>query len=195
MLRILNSMSLACALFAVGCGDAETKKAPKAEPEKAEAKAADTKKATDAKADAPAAALDATVVAEVLGGYEGIRAKLAADDGAIAEDAKALAAAASTAASNAGDLGPKLEAIGVASTGLAETPADDIDAVRKQYGEVSKALVDLLTTDPALQQGKFLFECPMAKGYQKWVQNEEKMANPYMGTKMLECGSKSDWSV
>ena len=38
-----------------------------------------------------------------------------------------------------------------------------------------------------------MFACPMVQIYQKWVQREEKMATPYMGKKMLECGSANEW--
>jgi hypothetical protein len=30
----------------------------------------------------------------------------------------------------------------------------------------------------------------MARGYQKWVQTGDDMANPYMGKRMLKCGGK-----
>jgi hypothetical protein len=30
----------------------------------------------------------------------------------------------------------------------------------------------------------------MAKGYKRWAQPEAKLANPYMGAKMLECGTE-----
>jgi hypothetical protein len=33
----------------------------------------------------------------------------------------------------------------------------------------------------------------MAEGYQKWVQVSSEMANPYMGKKMLKCGSEATW--
>ena len=80
-----------------------------------------------------------------------------------------------------------------AADALAKLPAEDLAALREQFGEVSKELVTIIAQTPALQEGRHVFTCPMAKGYQKWVQREAKMANPYMGKKMLECGSASDW--
>ena len=62
-----------------------------------------------------------------------------------------------------------------------------------EFGEVSRAFVALLRAAPALQAGRHLFHCPMAQGFPKWVQTTEKMANPYMGKAMLECGSERPW--
>jgi hypothetical protein len=33
----------------------------------------------------------------------------------------------------------------------------------------------------------------MAKGYRKWVQADQQLANPYMGKEMLVCGGESKW--
>jgi hypothetical protein len=33
----------------------------------------------------------------------------------------------------------------------------------------------------------------MAHGYQKWIQREPSLRNPYFGSKMLTCGEESDW--
>jgi threonine/homoserine/homoserine lactone efflux protein len=35
-----------------------------------------------------------------------------------------------------------------------------------------------------------VFECPMAKGYKRWVQPTDELENPYMGQEMLTCGSE-----
>ncbi len=72
----------------------------------------------------------------------------------------------------------------------------DLVKARAAFGELSRAVVAVVAADPSLQPGRFLFQCPMAKGYQRWVQLEEKMANPYMGKRMLECGEVvSVWKV
>lgn len=67
-------------------------------------------------------------------------------------------------------------------------------AQRKAFGEMSKAMISLLHTQKDLQKGWYVFRCPMAQGYPQWIQATETMANPYMGKKMLECGSKGTWS-
>jgi Cu(I)/Ag(I) efflux system membrane fusion protein len=132
----------------------------------------------------------------VLDDYEGIRKGLAADETkGVAEAAKKIAAGASGAETSASDaLKPKLGALAKAATALADEKGD-IEAVRLAFGELSKALVDVLTTDDALRKDLHLFECPMAKGYKKWVQPNDKLENPYMGKKMLTCGGKTDWKV
>lgn len=69
-----------------------------------------------------------------------------------------------------------------------------IDPMRLAYGELSKPLVALASAVPALREGRHIFECPMAKGYQKWLQAEPSLRNPYFGAKMLTCGEESDWT-
>ena len=92
-----------------------------------------------------------------------------------------------------GDAKKHLEGLAVASKALAEG-ASDIDEARKGFGEVSRHVVALVASDAALKKGRHVFECSMAQGYGKWVQTEPDKKNPYMGKKMLACGSESDWS-
>jgi membrane fusion protein, copper/silver efflux system len=70
----------------------------------------------------------------------------------------------------------------------------DIEAQRLTYGELSKPLVALTAHVPALREGRHVFVCPMAKGYQKWLQAEPSLRNPYFGARMLTCGEESDWA-
>jgi Cu(I)/Ag(I) efflux system membrane fusion protein len=122
-------------------------------------------------------------IEEALGAYEKARALLAADstDG-LAAAAKDMAAAARKAGA---------EPLAKAVDDLAG--AADIAAARRAFGEVSRAVIALAAADPALAKGRHVFRCPMAEGYQKWVQTTPEIANPYMGKKMLKCGGKSDW--
>ncbi len=71
--------------------------------------------------------------------------------------------------------------------------AGDIEAARLSYGELSRAMVTLASRVPALREGRHVFMCPMAKGYQKWLQKEPSLRNPYFGAKMLTCGENGDW--
>lgn len=73
--------------------------------------------------------------------------------------------------------------------------ASDVEEARKHFGELSQLLVALGGADPRLQKGWTVFKCPMAKGFQKWIQKGSKLQNPYMGQKMISCGSRSDWTV
>lgn len=70
----------------------------------------------------------------------------------------------------------------------------EIEALRLAYGDLSKQLVAIASAVPALRDGRHVFMCPMAKGYQKWLQAEPSLRNPYFGAKMLTCGEESDWS-
>lgn len=134
----------------------------------------------------PAAASDHT--AAVLAAYERTRALLAADE------FKTLAAAArelESSATAATGSGPHLQDIARAAATLAS--ARDIEAARAAFGEVSRHVIALLAADKSLAQGKHVFECPMVAGYRKWVQPSDNLENPYMGKRMLACGSESTW--
>lgn len=135
-------------------------------------------------------------ISEALGAYEAVRAKLAADDtSGLAVAADQIASAATKALGTApGRLQPLLQSMAEQAKKLAATTTD-MEQTRVAFGEVSRAVVGLLVAEQALQRGRFVFHCPMAKGYKKWVQIDAKLANPFMGKKMLECGSKSTWEV
>jgi membrane fusion protein, copper/silver efflux system len=139
---------------------------------------------TAAGADAPA----------VLATYEAIRDLLAKDETSGLGDKAAELQQKSSAAAASAPAGekPKLESLAKAA-GELKAKAGDIEAARKQFGEVSRHLVELLVENPKLQEGRHVFECPMAQGYTKWVQTKPEVENPYMGKKMLDCGGKTDW--
>ena len=131
---------------------------------------------------------------EPLATYEALRAQLAEDstDG-LADRASELSKQARAAAAGASGKAKKhLEALADASDALAKEDGD-IAAVRKAFGEVSRHLVAWLAAQPNLQKGRHVFECPMAQGYDKWVQTDATKKNPYMGKKMLGCGSETSW--
>lgn len=134
-----------------------------------------------AKNDQPAVV---TVVerAPLVAGYEALRDRFADDD-----LAGALASAASYAkvAAAAGEAGVAAQAEAVAK-------AADLAKARVAFGELSKSYLEVLSKKADLAAGLFAFRCPMAEGYQKWVQVDEAMKNPYMGKKMLDCGSKAE---
>lgn len=126
--------------------------------------------------------------------YEGARAALAADRIAdVSAPATELTTVATAAALKLTGLREPLTDLAEASSKLEKMPKQDAEAVREAFGEVSRAYVSLLAKEPALQSGLHVFECPMAQGYKQWVQPGEKMENPYMGTRMLECGVPGKW--
>jgi hypothetical protein len=131
-------------------------------------------------------------VRTALGSYENIRASLVADDGEIATEAERLATAADAAkagapAAHAADL----DAIATESRRLAELPSEDLDGARETFGEVSRHVVALLRREQSLAADLHVFVCPMASGFQKWVQPTDELSNPYMGSSMPQCGSPS----
>ncbi|MEC7984917.1 MAG: efflux RND transporter periplasmic adaptor subunit [Myxococcota bacterium] len=73
--------------------------------------------------------------------------------------------------------------------------ASDLVQARGAYQELSRSVIALISIYPSLKDGLFVFSCPMVEGYNKWVQTEETMANPYMGTAMLQCGMPAEFSV
>jgi len=128
----------------------------------------------------------------VLARYESIRAALAKDDVvSTAAHAAALEKFARSASAASGEVGPNWGDVAEAAKRLHEMPKDDADSVRKAFGDVSQKLVGVLAADKTLAEGIHVFECPMAQGYKKWVQHAAKISNPYMGTRMPECGSES----
>ncbi|HEX8821072.1 MAG TPA: efflux RND transporter periplasmic adaptor subunit [Archangium sp.] len=73
--------------------------------------------------------------------------------------------------------------------------AKSVDEARPHFSAVSRVLVGLAEGDARLREGWHVFQCPMEKGFNKWVQRTPGLANPYMGERMLACGSQSEWKV
>jgi membrane fusion protein, copper/silver efflux system len=73
--------------------------------------------------------------------------------------------------------------------------AKGLDEARARFGEVSRVLVGLAEADGRLREGWHVFQCQMAKGFNKWVQRAPTLANPYMGERMLTCGTEAEWKV
>lgn len=122
-------------------------------------------------------------------GHEKIRAALADDQAQAAViEARALITLLST---HQKDLPPAiLESLQKLSSGSTQSIAE----IRMLYGEWQKQLVLHLQQEKELRALFTLFECPMAKGYRRWIQPiNTTMANPYMGKNMLECGFEVKW--
>jgi len=136
-----------------------------------------------------------TRIGEMLAAYEQVRATLSRDEvTAVTDDAAAVQRAATAAAEQAPTgLRTHLTNMSAAAGRLKDMAKDDADAVRHAFGDLSRATVALLAAEPSLQQGHHVFECPMAQGYKKWVQVSAEVSNPYMGTRMPECGAGSQW--
>lgn len=69
--------------------------------------------------------------------------------------------------------------------------SENLKAQRKAFAPFSEAFTKLIKEN-ALSGGKlYLANCPMANGNKgaSWLSNEKKIRNPYIGTKMLSCGT------
>lgn len=110
--------------------------------------------------------------------YDALREALAVDDLDLAK-AKAKELAAISGAP---------EKLVQVATDFDKMP--NFDTARVAFGEISRAYITHLAANPDLARGLIAFRCPMAEVYQLWVQLDEPMRNPYMGKRMLECGSK-----
>ena len=176
---------LAILSLAAACNESEAPTEPPA---------ATTARATPEPLQATSAGIAETLRA-ALDRYEAIRSSLAADraDG-VASAAKKLSQSAKAAAANVpAKLKPHVNALANSAGKLAAHTSKDLEVLRTGFGEVSRHMVALLASEPALRKDHHVFECPMAKGYKKWVQKTAEISNPYMGKKMLQCGGKAEW--
>ena len=127
--------------------------------------------------------------------YEEIRAALARDAGGeVPANALLLAKAAQQAAAGSSDTRAELQALGATAEKLGAISNSDMRSLRGAFGEVSRAVVSLIVADESLANNRYIFRCPMTRGYKKWVQTSAELENPYMGTRMLNCGSKTRWA-
>jgi Cu(I)/Ag(I) efflux system membrane fusion protein len=153
-------------------------------------------KGDPASASAPAVSAEVTGRIEAaLADYEGLRAALAGDALATVPGvAGRLESSANTAKTGApAKVAGELTNLATAATQMKAGGAPD--DVRRAFGEASRAVVSLIAANSALAKGRHVFHCPMSQGYPKWVQTSEGLENPYMGKRMLRCGTKSDWTL
>jgi hypothetical protein len=132
-------------------------------------------------------------LAALLSGYEELRAGLAQDKSVVSVASKTRVAA-ETASGAVPRHKASLTAVARTAGELEKAPASDLEAQRAKFGDLSRELLGLAQAEPGLQQGRYVYECPMARGYRKWVQPKPGIENPYMGKSMLECGAESTWA-
>lgn len=142
----------------------------------------------------PLTATTRASIDEAISSYDGIREALAGDRDDVKSQALALASAAKTASASAPEsLGPSLDDLAASAQRLGALDRQDLAQARKLFGDVSRALIAVLSAEPSLQPGRHVYECPMAKGYKKWVQLDDAISNPYMGREMPKCGSEAEF--
>ncbi len=142
----------------------------------------------------PAPALEYTRAA--FESYEALRALLAQDslEGLSPRAGELKSALQQAAEATHGDAAPLAawhQQGAEAASQLAT--AKDAEAARIPFARLSEALIALAAADPRLQEGWHVFECPMVDGVNQWLQREPKLENPYMGRRMLACGTSSEW--
>jgi Cu(I)/Ag(I) efflux system membrane fusion protein len=140
----------------------------------------------------PAEAVEA--LRPLLAAYDKAHAALTGDtlDG-VADSGRAMAEAARTARTHIKEQTLAALLVDVEAKGR-KLGEGDIEAVRLTFGELSKSLLGLVSAIAPLREGRFVFECPMARGYQKWLQREPNLRNPYFGASMLTCGDEGRWA-
>jgi hypothetical protein len=120
---------------------------------------------------------DAAALLQAFEHYEGIRVLLAEDSTAgIDTHARALA----PAVSSSGDT-RAVEAVERLASGR-----QTLAAAREEFSMVSSVLVPRFLS--AQLPGVHAFMCPMKKA--SWAQRTNRMANPYYGRAMSNCGSE-----
>jgi len=145
---------------------------------------------SEAPASEAAASAQPPSVAAVFDRYEEARALLAADKTeGLAAAAEAIAQAANAAKADVNQ--GAAEHLGMTADEAAKlaAAADDIAKARLAFGEVSRHMVQTVMADPSLASGRFAIHCPMAEGYQHWIQTSADVSNPYLGTAMPDCGA------
>ena len=183
--RILIALLLTSALIAVGCGKSKDEGTKKAEPPPKTAEPVDKPPV-----EPPPAPKVEGAIGEVLAAYAAIHGELVVDktDGVAAAADKLAESAAKAGESAAEAVKAHYAELTKAAGELAK--ATDVKAARLAYGEVSKHVVMIMEMSPDLSSVHHVFECPMAEGYKKWVQASDKLANPYMGSSMPDCGAE-----
>jgi len=143
--------------------------------------------ASEPSAEAPSAGPASAALDSVFSEYEQIR------DALVRDEASQIAAAATRIHDQAqGIHTPALQArmteVASAAEALSQADAADLPAVRRAFGALSQPLVALLDENAELASNRYVFECPMAEGYGRWIQPTEELQNPYMGTMQPTCG-------
>lgn len=70
--------------------------------------------------------------------------------------------------------------------------ATTLENARARFAELSRTLLEAAASTSALQAEVHAFQCPMAEGFDKWLQLSPKLENPYMGQRMVACGTKAE---
>lgn len=137
-----------------------------------------------------------TAINEVVTAYEAVRSQLANDqttDLSPAFERFRIAALTASKADISEAVADHLQKLGKVAARGAKVEADSLQVTREAFAEASEHLVGAIASEPSLAHGLSIFECPMTKGYPKWLQASDAKGNPYMGKGMQFCGVESQW--
>jgi Cu(I)/Ag(I) efflux system membrane fusion protein len=149
-----------------------------------------------ARQDLPASVLES--LRSSLSAYEEARDLLANDQlEGLEAAAPRVATAVREAEAGAGDLSPRLRSILAEAARVADSlgEAEDLEAARQAFGELSRLFLVVANVDPGLLDDWHVFECPMTKTFPKWIQPDSEVENPFMGQAMPGCGTPTDSEV
>lgn len=137
----------------------------------------------------PATAPAGSPSQKLISAYLSVQKKLAGDDAKGAGAAFAQLKAAADAKDLSGDAALKQKISASAAAGAA---AKDLAAARAAFVTASDGMLEWLKREGnPLASDVRVAQCPMAqegKGA-RWLQTDSKVANPYFGSEMLECGT------
>jgi hypothetical protein len=69
--------------------------------------------------------------------------------------------------------------------------ATDLREARSEFRQMSEGIIAIVKSQPQLKGDLSIYRCPMAKGFNQWMQTADSPRNPYFGKKMVSCGLKS----
>jgi hypothetical protein len=84
-----------------------------------------------------------------------------------------------------------LNARGTAIAKAADFDVKDIEQARNKLVALSGSVIELVQTQPPSDDAAselYMAQCPMVEDG-RWLQTSKKVTNPYMGSRMLQCGS------
>jgi hypothetical protein len=139
-----------------------------------------------------------TSLESALDAYEELRAALVRDDlDALSTGAEQMTEAFAKAIDDRYPLPEEVKSLIEEAAFIVESvgDAEDLDAARSSFAELSRRFLQLAESEPGLTEGWHVFSCPMVDTFDKWIQPGAELENPYMGSEMPTCGTSSDWSV
>lgn len=132
---------------------------------------------------------------DVLNGYRDVASALSKDNFSDAAlQAGKLTVVSQDLVAVGGALAPYYKKIAFGAKAMAASTKET--ELRSEMSALSEGAVNLVKLTPAIQAKWQLYKCPMVVGaFGFWIQPVgDRMANPYMGSEMLQCGTRKTWA-